>query len=695
MRAHLSLLAAVLAIALPASGADFFKPATLSKASVLPPENLVGTVPVQLNSDALSTMAPGDVIDMALPNGKSWAIAFDRSELHANGDLSWFGHLRDLNADYTVSATLGASGSYASILTPDGEFRVMPGGANDWLFDADQSLLYVNRPAGTTDAMVPALSLGPRAKVDPVCADITSKPTTQTTIDVLIVTAPDFISAIGAANVETRLNTLFSSINGYYSASNIAITLRRVARVDVSYSPPGSGAPGSGTIDDGTALNDLTNGLGPFVNIAALRTFYGADMVAFMRGTQGNSISGVAWIGGYSQSPISGSAQYMYSVNGDGPGFSPTLMAHELGHNMGNNHDHPNDDGNAFGATSYGYGYTVCGTGATVGCPGLVGFNSAGTGFGTIMSYYRPTTPKFSSPNYTCTSTAGGGITATCGIAAGFTNAADETRTINCTRTGIAPMRTAFIADCPNIALDTDGDGLPDCVEQAAGRNAGVKDNDIFTQPLLFALQQYRDFLGREGDPSGVNSWITYLNTGGNRGAMVENFFNSAEFQSTGAPVTRLYFAYFLRIPDYGGLTFWTNNFRQGNSLASISQAFASSAEFTNRYGALNNDQFVDLVYQNVLKRPADPAGKTFWLGQLNGGMTRGAMMIGFSESPEFVAAIANSVYVTMMYEGMLKRAPDQPGFAFWVGYLGGGNSGQALINGFLGTAEYRVRFLP
>jgi Domain of unknown function (DUF4214) len=43
----------------------------------------------------------------------------------------------------------------------------------------------------------------------------------------------------------------------------------------------------------------------------------------------------------------------------------------------------------------------------------------------------------------------------------------------------------------------------------------------------------------------------------------------------------------------------------------------------------------------------------------------------------------------------MLRRAPDKDGLAFWVGYMRGGNSGLALINGFLASPEYRQRFLP
>jgi hypothetical protein len=114
------------------------------------------------------------------------------------------------------------------------------------------------------------------------------------------------------------------------------------------------------------------------------------------------------------------------------------------------------------------------------------------------------------------------------------------------------------------------------------------------------------------------------------------------------------------------------------------------------RYGALGNSQFVTLVYNNVLGRAPDSGGLSFWTGQLNSGaMSRGAVMPAFSESAEYRGLIANEVYVTMMYTGMLRRSPDPGGFNFWVSYLDSGNSGLALTGGFITSAEYRSRFLP
>ena len=54
--------------------------------------------------------------------------------------------------------------------------------------------------------------------------------------------------------------------------------------------------------------------------------------------------------------------------------------------------------------------------------------------------------------------------------------------------------------------------------------------------------------------------------------------------------------------------------------------------------GTLGGPKFVDLVYNNVLGRPPDPGGRAFWVAELSSGRReRGAVMVGFSESPEFV----------------------------------------------------------
>src|SRR4029077_20399803 len=129
-------------------------------------------------------------------------------------------------------------------------------------------------------------------------------------------------------------------------------------------------------------------------------------------------------------------------------------------------------------------------------------------------------------------------------------------------------VNVRLAVDPAQANADADKDGIPNGSEVAEGRNPVAKDNDIFASARLFAMQQYRDFLGREGDSAGVAYWSGQLGGGAqDRSQMVETFFNSAELQGSIAPVVRLYFAYFLRVPDYGGLNFWISQSRSGSSL--------------------------------------------------------------------------------------------------------------------------------
>jgi hypothetical protein len=104
------------------------------------------------------------------------------------------------------------------------------------------------------------------------------------------------------------------------------------------------------------------------------------------------------------------------------------------------------------------------------------------------------------------------------------------------------------------------------------------------------------------------------------------------------ASITRLYSAYFLRAPDAGGLAYWTDIIRTRRAdLGHIATLFADSNEFRHRYANLDNRGFVYLVYNNVMARQPDTGGLNYWTNLLNAGHPRGAIMIGFSESPEYM----------------------------------------------------------
>ena len=249
------------------------------------------------------------------------------------------------------------------------------------------------------------------------------------------------------------------------------------------------------------------------------------------------------------------------------------------------------------------------------------------------------------------------------------------------------------------LALETSSSGLATSVWPTLGHDNAHTSNVPYLTPLndttTFVQQVYQDFLGRDADAGGLAYWVDAIDIQGvPRAQLVEGFLNSAEFGQTVSPVTRLYFAYFNRIPDYSGLMYWIDNYAQETPLATISDAFAGSAEFIATYGSLDNSAFVTLVYQNVLGRDPDASGLSYWIGQLDtSAVTRGELMIGFSESTEYIALMENQIYVTMTYIGLLRRSPDQGGFDYWVGVMDGGGSSLALIEGFLSSGEYAAWF--
>ncbi|MDP3700764.1 MAG: DUF4214 domain-containing protein [Hylemonella sp.] len=112
----------------------------------------------------------------------------------------------------------------------------------------------------------------------------------------------------------------------------------------------------------------------------------------------------------------------------------------------------------------------------------------------------------------------------------------------------------------------------------------------------------------------------------------------------------RLYQAAFNRTPDKAGLGFQMHEMDVGVSLQAVAQNFINSPEFARTYGALNNTQFVNQLYTNVLHRAADAGGLSYHAGNLAAGMSRAQVLMGFSESPENQAALIGFIQGGMQY---------------------------------------------
>lgn len=123
------------------------------------------------------------------------------------------------------------------------------------------------------------------------------------------------------------------------------------------------------------------------------------------------------------------------------------------------------------------------------------------------------------------------------------------------------------------------------------------------------------------------------------------------ELHDKQSEVSRFYNALFGRDPDEGGLAFWVNSLvgadvgGGGNTINNAAQSFSESAEFQHTYGAsVSNEDFINLMYQNILHRTADQGGHDFWLNAINHNDNRGEMIVNFSNSVEYVAETATTV---------------------------------------------------
>jgi sugar lactone lactonase YvrE len=203
--------------------------------------------------------------------------------------------------------------------------------------------------------------------------------------------------------------------------------------------------------------------------------------------------------------------------------------------------------------------------------------------------------------------------------------------------------------------------------------------------PLLLPL--YRMILMREITVGEVQSDDAMLADGMTLPQLYEQLLTTSEYQKRRIEsVIRLYYAGLARPPDFDGLMGWSSVLRSGQAtLAQVAQAFVGSAEFQGRYGSLDDTQFIRQLYQNILRRQADSAGLTYWLGQIAEGASRGVVLAGFSESAEFQQSIAQEVTIERAFALLWSRMPTWTELISWTEFL----QGQDQTSTFLDSPEF------
>jgi Domain of unknown function (DUF4214) len=215
------------------------------------------------------------------------------------------------------------------------------------------------------------------------------------------------------------------------------------------------------------------------------------------------------------------------------------------------------------------------------------------------------------------------------------------------------------------------------------------------------------------------------------------DFLNSAE--STGkngaitdrtAFVTALYQLLLRRAPDNTGLNYFLSLLNSGTTRTAVVSMFLTSPEYRKRfvctYGATNPScngsesvdplpSFVSQTFMDILDRPPYAYEQEQWIGSMTANQVamcantsasnfsvcdralEAQTTLSFLEGSEYQGSnppiTNNGAFVTALYEHLLQRGPDAGGLQFYTGYLNQTSDRLGAIYGFLNSDEYRKRF--
>lgn len=372
---------------------------------------------VELNRDSVMSPLEGRRrITLNLFSNTRWNVEEIRGYWSQDkSTFLWHGRIEGMERGFVI---LGITGEIASaqIYTDAGEeFQIR------WVADRLHVIQEVNPEPGTVredSVAVPESELIVDKGADRLAASAPRGATAV--IDVLVAyTARARDEAGGESAILNKIQTTVASTNQTFANSGVDMQINLVHTMLVNYADMGTEvtaalAPLRGTSD------------GVMDEVHAARDTYGADLVClWIQGIAGNAAGGTVGYAYQLASVSTSFAPWAFSVVEQYWAPSQT-MAHELGHNMGAQHDRGNlGTPPISGAYSYSYGYQNA---------------VLGSAFRTIMAYQCagincPKIPYWSNPvvSYNGTPT---------GVASNQANSADNAQTLNNTGATVAAFRS-------------------------------------------------------------------------------------------------------------------------------------------------------------------------------------------------------------------------------------------------------------
>nr|WP_246464222.1 DUF4214 domain-containing protein [Undibacterium seohonense] len=128
--------------------------------------------------------------------------------------------------------------------------------------------------------------------------------------------------------------------------------------------------------------------------------------------------------------------------------------------------------------------------------------------------------------------------------------------------------------------------------------------------------------------------------------------------------IEELYAAFFNRVPDADGLSYWITQFKNGSSIRQIAESFYDAgvehSAVTGYSANMSNQDFVNRIYTNVLGRTegADAEGLAYWSTALSSGNeSRGSLVTSILNSAHTFKSDPTWSWVADLLDNKIKVA--------------------------------------
>jgi hypothetical protein len=118
-----------------------------------PAQKFDGREYIDFNPARVETLMAGDTLEIPIWQlGVRYRMRVDQTETHANGSVTWHGHLEDFAEPHRVTITVGKGLSVGGMDTPRGHYVLQANGKSGWI--ASSETLF-KRNEDQTDMVIP------------------------------------------------------------------------------------------------------------------------------------------------------------------------------------------------------------------------------------------------------------------------------------------------------------------------------------------------------------------------------------------------------------------------------------------------------------------------------------------------------------------------------------------------------------